>query len=236
MSARAQRSTAGKEVLSASERLMAGLLIEEERCFAELAAGLGVIAKECADRTLARFKAAGKRGVVDGAVGLFPTAERLRTVLMPPVGTLLATTRERSLTVAARQMRACASTVEPRYRALANEATKSARLHAAPLEKVWYERVRDGLDDAAFSMGVAMLDQLTAWNASREETVAQLVARWTSMEEVRLPGSQNRGAVWALQPRMTTATRNASVALTNGLLIAAMRGWNDAARPEPVAV
>lgn len=227
---RLSRSVAGRDVVSASERLMDGLLTEEEKCFVRIADGLAVIAREVADRLMAREKTGGAGGVWRGREGLLPAPDRFEELLLPPIGDLLATTRERTLVVVRRQMAAAESTLAVGWSGVGARATQVARGQAARLESHWYGRAEQGLARALTQMRADLLGQAGVWR-TRREPVEHLVRRWCQLEPLYLTGSHSRGVVWLVRAPMNAQARNASVALANGLVLAGVEGWNTVTAP-----
>jgi hypothetical protein len=224
--ARAARAEAGREVLSATARLSDGLLVEERRCFAEIETRLGEFAVEVADMVRRSHRARTELWVnVDQVL---PAANDLRDVVMPPIGDLLALTRERTLTVVRRQMKALGSTVPLSQVYLSAVGNGAARSQAPSLESAMYDQALAGYARAYLDTRLTMRAQAELW-FGRDEPLDALVARWTAPGEVLLPGADTRGALWRLRPWMNAEARTASVSLTNALLLAAMGGWNDAA-------
>jgi hypothetical protein len=222
---RTHRPVAAREVISASERLMDGLLAEEQDCFRRLDRGVREVGQAVTDRVRARAKSVGRAELVRSVDDLLVTRALAGPLLMPAVGDLLAVTRTRSLEVVARQLRACASTVDLHWSFLAAGGVEAARVEAAVLERHWYDRAVDEMVSAGGVVRTEMLIQYRKW-AQFEEPVTGLLDRWVSPEDVRLPGAGMRGSVWLFLARMMVAARTASVALTNGVLLAGMRGWN----------
>jgi hypothetical protein len=223
---RLDRSEAGREILSATTRLSDGLLVEERRCFAEIALRLGDFAVEVAD--MLRRGHRSRADLMMGLDVLVPAANDLRDVVLPPIGDLLALTRERTLQVVRRQMRACADSVPLAWKHLGVVGQKAAGGQAAALESAMFDQAKAEFARAYLDTRLKMRGQAETWFA-RNEPMEALVARWTAPGEVLLPAAETRGAVWNVRPWMNAAARTASVSLTNGLLLAAMGGWNDAA-------
>lgn len=222
---RLSRSVAGRDVVSASERLMDGLLVEEEKCFARIADGLAVIAREVAGRLQARERTGGAGGVWRGREGLVPAAARFEELLLPAVGDLLATTRERTLVVVRRQMSAAESTLAGGWSGVGARASQVARGQADRLESHWYGRAEDGLARVLTRLRVDLLEQAGVWR-QRQEPVDVLVRRWCQFEPLYVAGGHTRGVVWLVRAPMNAHARNASVALANGLILAGVEGWN----------
>lgn len=225
---RTRRQEAGIEIRSATDRLMDGLLIEENRCFSLIAGGMQTVADEVARRVRARYRAAGRRGVLGSIRDLVPSEQQVASQVLPPIGDLLATTRERTLVVVRRQLRACESSVSTTFTGVSATAAQAAAGQAPDLERDWYERAAAECVRSVRSVGSTLGEQAEVW-ASRNEPVEHLVARWTSLDVVRLPRSPARGAVWQVRVVMNEQARNASVAVTNGLLLAGMDSWNQIA-------
>ena len=204
---------------------MAGLLVEEERCFARMADGLSVIAGDLAKRLKARERSSGAGGVHRGVQGLLPTRARFEELLMPPVGDLLATVRTRTLEVVRRQLQAGEATLARNYAGIAGRAAQLAKQQAPRLETHWYESAEAGLARTVAQAHTDLTAQAAIW-WTRKETVDVLVTRWCQLEPVHLVGSHSRGAVWMVRAPMNAHARNAAVALANGLTLAGITGWN----------
>jgi hypothetical protein len=222
---RVLRATAGREVLSSTERLMNGLLVEEEACFTAMESALSMVAAACWRRVEARNKASGRHGVEATIADLLPTTDQLVGAVLPPVGDLLATSRQRTWVALRRQLRAAESTISAQHAGLAGAAIRAVESDVQLLEREWFERARLDAGRAAVQVRDEMGTQAALWAMNRE-SLPLLAARWYDDELVRLPGSTARGAVWEMRVSMNAAARNASVALTNGLLLAGMSGWN----------
>jgi hypothetical protein len=222
---RVHRSDAGREVLSASQRLMDGLLVEERRCFAAIEQALRGVADDLETRVRRTAKQTGRASLIAGLAGLLPDDDVVRSAVMAPVGDLLAVTRERTLVVVRRQLKACESVVPARWDGVAGRAVAAAKAQSTQLEFNWFGRCWDGAAAGAGLTRLAMVGQTQTWWA-RGETTDELVQRLLSEELVRLPGAESRGAWWQLRGRCNAEARNASVGLTNGLLLAGMAAWN----------
>jgi hypothetical protein len=223
---RLSRTEAGRDVVSASERLMAGLLEVEERCFARMADGLSVVAEELEDRVRARERAGGAAAVNRGAQGLLPAVARFEELLLPAVGDMLGTVRERTLVAVRRQLGAAESTLARSWAGTAGRAAGVAKQSAGRLESHWYEKAEEGLGRAVQQARQDMLTQAAVW-WTRREPVDLLVRRWCQLEPVHLVGAHSRGVVWLVRARMNAHARNAGVALANGLTLAGITGWNE---------
>jgi hypothetical protein len=213
-------------VVSASERLMAGLLVEEERCFTRMADGLAVIAEELEGRLRARERASGLESVYRGREGLLPSLARFEELLLPPVGDLLVTVRERTLVVVRRQLAAAESTLARTWAGTGARAHGVARQSAGRLETFWYGRAEEGLARTVAQCRQDLLAQTGLWWA-RRESMDHLVRRWCQLEPLYLVGAHSRGAVWLVRGRMNAHARNAGVAMANGLTLAGITGWNE---------
>jgi hypothetical protein len=204
---------------------MDGLLDREKDCFRKLDAGVAAMAEATANRVRARVRLRGKVEFSRSVDDLLVSRDDAEPELMPPVGDLLAVTRTRTLEVVARQLRACLSTVDAGWGFLARGGVEAARLDAAVLERHWYGRVSDSLSQVGAMVREDMREQYQRW-AQFDEPVDALLRRWFDAEEVRLPGAGSKGAVWAFRTRLMVEARNASVALSNGIMLAGIRGWN----------
>lgn len=204
---------------------MAGLLEVELACFQRMADGLGVIAGELETRLLAREKSGGAGAVHRGREGLLPAPDRFQDLLLPAVGDLLATTRERTLVVVRRQLGAAESTLSTSWSGTAGRAAKVAKGEAARLESHWYAKAEEGLRASVLKAREDMLAQAGIW-WTRKEPVGHLVRRWCQLEPLYLDGAHTRGVVWLVRAQMNAHARNASVALANGLVLAGIDGWN----------
>jgi hypothetical protein len=204
---------------------MAGLLQEEEKCFTRLADGLAVIASEVEERLLARERSGGADAVWRGRDGLRPSLRRFEDLLMPPVGDLLTTVRERTLETVRRQLRAAESTLARSWAGAASRAGTVAKSQAARLETHWYQYAHDGLQAAVLSAREDMMTQAATWHM-RQEPVPNLVRRWCQLDPLYLTGSHTRGVVWLVRGSMNARARNAGVALANGLTLAGIESWN----------
>lgn len=229
---RLSRTAAGRDVVSASERLMDGLLQVETECFTRMADGLGVVAEELEGRLLARERSGGATAVYRGREGLLPAARRFEDLLLPAVGTLLATTRERTLVVVRRQLGAAESTLSTSWAGTGGRAAKVAKESAARLESHWYDRAQAGLVASVGQAREDMLAQAGIW-WTRKEPVGHLVRRWCQLEPLYLDGAHTRGVVWLVRAQMNAQARNASVALANGLVLAGIDGWNVTVTGQP---
>lgn len=225
MSRRLTRTEAGRDVVSASERLMTGLLEEEERCFTRMADGLAVIAGELEKRVRAREKSGGLDAVYRGREGLMPAVARFEELLLPPVGDLLGLVRERTLVVVRRQLAAAESTLARSWAGTGSRAHAVAKQSAGRLESHWYGKAEDGLLRTATQCRKDLLAQAGVW-WTRKEPLDHLVRRWCQLEPLYLTGAHTRGVVWLVRAPMNAHARNASVALANGLTLAGIVGWN----------
>lgn len=232
MARRIDRSEAGREVLSASERLMDGLLQQEHRCFARIAEGLAQLSQIVWLRTVAVHDVYGRRGLEARIAEVLPRDGEFDDVVMPPVGDLLAVARERTLTAARRQLRACETAVPTRFAGHSTRAMRYAKDQVAGLERHWFDTAREGMLRGAARTRLGMGEQSGIW-ASRGEDLAVLRTRWLDTELLKLPGSSSRGAVWEMRVWMNAEARKASVSFTNSLLLASMDAWN---RVDSVAV
>ncbi len=226
---RVLRAEAGREVLSSTERLMNGLLVEEEACFATMEAALGDLAAACWRRVEARNRTSGRKGVETTIGDLLPTMDQLVGAVLPAVGDLLATSRERTWVVLRRQLRAAESTISAQHAGLAGLAIRQAEPDVQVLERAWFDRARLDAGRSAARVRDEMGTQAALW-AQNRETLPLLAVRWYEADLVKLPGALARGALWEMRVSMNAAARNASVALTNGLLLAGMSGWNQVVR------
>jgi len=226
VSTRLDRSVAGRDVLSASERLLDGLLIEEHRCFEQLRAALAELAERVEARVRGLTKGAGRPAILLSVNEVLPNRVEVHELLLPPIGDLLAITRERTLVVAQRQLRACESVVAAKWEGTAARATAAVRAQSGQLESAWFIRAQLSIEQGMAVTAGSMVEQARIWWTRGDEPVGLLVTRWCDPEPVRLPGSEPRGALWGARPAVNAAARNASVALTNALLLAGMSGWN----------
>lgn len=224
-SRRLSRTEAGRDVVSASERLMDDLLAEEDRCFTRMADGLAVIASDLAARLKARERTGGAGGVNRGVEGLLPTLPRFEELLLPPVGDLLATVRERTLVVVRRQLQAGEATLARNYAGIASRAATLAKQQGSRLESHWYQRAAEGLERTVLATRADLVAQADVW-WTRKEPVDLLVQRWCQPDPVYLVGAHSRGAVWLVRHQMNAHARNSAVALANGLTLAGITGWN----------
>lgn len=216
-------------MVSATERLMDGLLAEEHVCFTGIASGVRLLAVDLARALANEAKRSGPTQLFVRSRQLLPDPETVEAAVMPPIGDLLAMTRERTLVVVRRQMKACQSAVSTSWDGLGAAGVATAKSQAMSLERSWYERARVGLQSASVAAFGEMTRQAEIWFA-RQEPVDALIARWTLETEIRnLSGAKTRGALWQIRVAMNAEARNASVAVTNGLLLAGMAGWNAAA-------
>jgi hypothetical protein len=204
---------------------MDGMLREEERCFSAMSGGLDDLAGAVWPRVADTFRVGGRYAVEVSLDQLLPSWPELESAVMPHVGNLLATARERSLVVARRHLRACESSISQELGGIAQAAMKAATPEVATLERGWFDRASGGAMKGAFATVSAMRNQAGLW-AGRGEPLELLRQRWYDAEVVRLPGSEPRGAVWMFRVWMNGEARNASVGLTNALLLAAMGAWN----------
>lgn len=227
---RAVMATTGREVLSSAERLMDGMLIEEQRCYERIAVGLGLVATQVEHELADVVREVGLGGIPPRVPDLLPEPAMVAAVVLPPVGDLLATARERTLVVLRRQLRAIEASVDTRWLGTAGRAVKDTQAHGESQEEVWFGRTASKLSAAVVEARRLMADQALTW-WSRHEQFDKLVARWCSPDPVSLPGSLTRGALWSIRGAMTFESRNAAVALTNGLLLQGYLSWNDAVAP-----
>jgi hypothetical protein len=225
---RLDRSEAGREILSSTERLSEGLAEQENQAFARIAAELRAAAGELEGRVRQTAAAGGRTQVWLSIDDVLPTIGAVGDALMPAVGDLLAVTRERTLVVVRRHMKACGESVPVRWAQLPSRGVAAAKAQAPALETEWYDKATADFRRAYLDSRAKMRDQAERW-FGRDETVDQLVLRLTAENTVNLPGSEVRGAIWSMRGWMNIAARSASVALTNGLLLAAMGGWDEAA-------
>jgi hypothetical protein len=215
----------GREVLSAAERLMDGMLAEEGRCFERIAAALLGLSSEVEKELRNLARAQGLQAVPPHVPDLLPDPVVVRAAVLPPIGDLLAMARDRTLVVVRRQLRAVEATTSARWRGTAERAAREAAAAATAQEQAWFDKAAEKLTASAVDTRQSMSDQALTW-WSRKEPLDALVMRWCSPDPIGLPGSLTRGAVWAIRGAMTIAARNSSVALTNGLLLAGMTAWN----------
>jgi hypothetical protein len=225
---RLDRSEAAREVISATQRLSDGLAVEENRAFARIAEELRAASGRLERRVRGTAATRGRVQVWLDVDQLLPTNAELRDALMPIVGDLLAITRDRTMVVVRRQMRACGESVSRGFVHLQSRGVAAAKALASPLEEEWFGKSAQDCARAYLDTRARMRDQVERWYG-RNEAVDQLVLRLVAEDTVTLPGSDTRGALWALRAPMNLSARSASVALTNGLLLAAMGGWNEAA-------
>lgn len=217
-------TAAGREVVTAAERLMDGLLDAEHECFTHLDAGL----RRTADATRERIVAAGRLSEAQlRTAALLPNDDWLGDVLLPPVSDLVALARERALRVVGRQMRLCATTLGDTIdtRTVARRAEAHARAQATEVERVVFANAGEAMVAAAATTRARIIEQRDTWQA-RHEPVNALIARCCSADRVGLPGV-GIGAVWRLRASMHATARSASVDTANALLLAGMKGWND---------
>lgn len=226
-SSRLDRSEAGNEVLSASQRLMDGLLAEEHRCFARMAEHLQELADLVEARVRRLARGSGRPAILVHMQEVLPRPAEVETLLLPPIGDLLAVTRERTLVVARRQLRAVESVQADRWAGTASRAVSRTRVQAGELEEAWFTTAKLGVLDGMASTAAAMVEQARIWWSRGDEPVNLLVDRWCQVDGLRLPGAGSRGALWGVRATCNAEARTASVALTNALLLSAMAGWNE---------
>ncbi|MDL5159422.1 hypothetical protein [Actinomycetospora termitidis] len=156
---------------------------------------------------------------------LLPESGWLVRVLLPPVGDLLALTRERALGLVADQLGTLAR--NDAERAAAELGITAAREAAGPIERDGYTSVADRLEGARFLVDDEVTEQKRLWVVYAEQPPA-LVSRLCARDRVPLPGTRTRGAVWGLEAPVRRGARDATISVTNQLLRTGMDGWNRA--------
>jgi hypothetical protein len=221
------RPSAAREVTSLVQSLMDGLLLEETRAGEAIDAGLRGFAVSLSERVIA---AGSTRRKLRAAVPkLLPTAEQVLDIAGPAVAHLLAVSRERTLPVIARQLRAYQQVVGPHAVGASNRGVLAAESVAMDLEGHYYAAACAAIGAATVGVAAQMTRQVEIWAVSPAESAAELARRFCSEDLVRLPGSPGRGTLWQLRSICTAEARAASVSVVNGLLLAGYQGWNVAA-------
>lgn len=221
------RPSAGREVVRLVQALMDGLLVEEQRAAEAIDAGLRGFAVTLAERVVAAGKT---RSRLRAAVpALLPTAEQVLDIAGPVVAHLLAVSRERTLPVIDRQLRAYQQVIGPHALGSVASGARAAEAVATELEGHYYAAACASIGAATAGVAAQMAQQAQVWAVSPAESGAELARRWCSEDLVRLRGAAGRGVLWQLRTVCTARAREASVAVVNGLLIAGYEGWNRAA-------
>jgi hypothetical protein len=206
---------------------MDGLLIEEHRAAEAIDAGLRGLAVTLTERVTTG--GATRRKLRAAVPQLLPTADQVLDVAGPVVAHLLAVSRERTLPVIARQLRAYQRVVGAHAVGAAGRGVSAAEGVATELEGFYYAGACAAIGAATVGVGAQLIQQADMWALRPLETPTDLARRWCSEDLVRLPGAPGRGVLWALRSICRAEARNASVAVVNGLLLAGMSGWNQVA-------
>lgn len=206
---------------------MDGLLVEENRTWVEIDAGLRGFAVTLAERVVS---VGGTRRKVRAAVPkLLPTADQVLAFAGPAVAHLLAVSRERTLPVITRQLRAYQQVVGPGAIGARDRGVLAAEAVGAELEGYYYAAACAAIGAAVATVTAKMQQQVDVWSVRPAETAVELARRWCSEDLVRLPGAPGRGVLWQVRTSCNAEARAASVSVVNGLLIAGYEGWNRAA-------
>lgn len=221
------RPSAVREVTGLVQALMDGLLVEENRAAVAVDAGLRGLAASLSERVLAAGVTRRKLRVA--VPRLLPTAGDILGIAGPVIAHLLAVSRERTLPVITRQLRAYQQVVGPHAVGATNRGTLAAQNVATELEGHYYAGACSAIGVATAGVAAQMAQQADVWAVRPAESAAELARRWCSEDLVRLPGAPGRGVLWQLRASCTAEARAASVAVVNGLLIAGYEGWNQAA-------
>lgn len=221
------RASAGRAVADQVKSLMDALLVEETRALATMTDGLRGIAIALTEQVTAA--ALSRRILINRIPGMLPTPERVLDVVTPALGHLLATTREQTIPVVRKQLRTCQQSIGPIAIPIADAAATAADTIAPDLESRYYAAACSAIGAAVAITAGRMQEQARIWALRPAESPTELARRWCTEDRVNLPGAPGRGVIWQLQTAFAAESRAASVALTNGLLIAGYGGWNRAA-------
>lgn len=203
---------------------MDGLLVEENRAATAVDAGLRGYAASLSERVLAAGDTRRKLRVA--VPKLLPTAGDILGIAGPVVAHLLAVSRERTLPVISRQLRAYQQVVGPHAVGASSRGILAAQEVATELESHYYAAACAAIGVATVGVASRMQQQADVWAVRPAESAVELARRWCSEDLVRLPGASGRGVLWQLRSACTAEARAASVAVVNGLLIAGYEGWN----------
>ena len=227
------RPSASREVTTAVKALMDGLLVEEHRTAETIDAGLRGYAVGLSERVLAagttKDGQPARRKMLTALPRLLPTAEDVLGSAGPRVAHLLAVSRERTIPVIARQLRAYQQVVGSHAIDSRDRGVLAAEQVSSELEGHYYAAACAAIGASAAGVAGQMQHQAGVWSVCSAESAAELARRWCSEDLVRLPGAPGRGVVWQLRAICVARAREASVSVVNGLLIAGYEGWNRAA-------
>lgn len=221
------RPSAAREVTTLVKALMDGLLLEETRAGEAIDAGLRGYAVSLSERVIAAGET--RRKLRMAVPKLLPTAEQVLDIAGPVVAHLLAVSRERTLPVIARQLRAYQQVIGPHAVGASSRGVLAAEAVAMELEGHYYAAACAAIGAATVGVAAQMTRQAEVWAVSPAESAIELARRWCSEDLVRLPGAPGRGVVWQLRSICVARAREASVSVVNGLLISGYQGWNQAA-------
>lgn len=214
--------TRASRIRASTERASDELLDLEEACFVKLDAAVARVANAVQERVGVAAKAS-RLAVLHA--DLLPTEAWLNGVLLPPVGDLLAATRQRALVLVRQQLGELAA--NDTERDAAATGVTAAQDAATGIEREAYVDVAERLLRARVAVVSRLDEQRRLWQL-RDEEPSALVARLCARDRVALPGTHARGAVWLLEAPMRGSARSASVLCTNRLVSAGIAGWNDA--------
>lgn len=206
---------------------MDGLLVEENTAAAAIESGLRGYAVTLTERVIAA--GATRRKLRAAVPKLLPTTEQVLAIAGPSVAQLLAVSRERTLPVIGRQLRAYQQVIGPHAVGASTRGTLAAQEIATDLEGHYYAAACSAIGAAVAGVVTAMNQQVGVWAVRPAEEAPELARRWCSEDLVRLPGAPGRGVLWQLRSVCAARAREASVSVVNGLLIAGYEGWNRAA-------
>jgi len=221
------RPSAVRDVTRQVQALMDALLVEEHTAAAEIESGLRGYAVTLTERVIAAGPT--RRKLRAAIPRLLPTTEQVLGIAGPPVAQLLAVSRERTLPVIGRQLRAYQQVVGPHAVGASTRGTLAAQEIATELEGHYYAAACSAIGAAVAGVVTAMTQQVGVWAVRPAELAPELARRWCSEDLVRLPGAPGRGVLWQMRSVCTARAREASVSVVNGLLIAGYEGWNRAA-------
>jgi hypothetical protein len=221
------RASAGRAVAEQVKALMDSLLVEEHRTMTTIGDGLRGMAISLTEQ----INAAGKtrRLLANRIPDLLPTPEQVLDVVSPPIGHLLAVTREQTIPVIRRQLRTCQQAIGRAAIPIADAAATSADNIAPDLEARYFAAACATIGAATAVTTGRMQEQARLWSLRPSEGPEQLARRWCTEDRVNLPGAPGRGIIWQLHKACASEARAASVSLVNGLLLAGYGGWNRAA-------
>jgi hypothetical protein len=226
------RPSTSRQILDDTGILMDGLLVEENNAAMSIAAGLRGVTATLTERITAA--AAGNQRSPRANLSrkiprLIPTPEQVINAVGPPIGHLLAVSREQVLPVIGRQLRACAGSVGPAATMAANAGVTAAQAAAGDLEARYYAAACAAIGAAVVANNTRLAEQARIWRLHPAEGPDELIRRWCSEDPVRLPGATGRGVLWTLRTAATARAREASISVVNGLLLAGYGGWNTTA-------